>query len=140
MIHDSRESLLRESFFILVNTSLRESVENSEVLPLSSMFMLWIDGLGMRFRMFKYVSLIRNGQISQDSIYLCLGHYVYVTAYGRGNIAEWERERAVWVLCACVTDKYMCYENLWMTVEDIFGNKNCVEVDLCHTISAVKTI
>ena len=31
----------------------------------------------------------------------------------------------------------MCYENLCMTVEDIFGNRNCVEHCMGHTIPVV---
>ena len=43
---------------IVVNTSLRESVGSSEVLTLSTTFMLWFEDLGVRFRMSKYVSSI----------------------------------------------------------------------------------
>ena len=31
----------------------------------------------------------------------------------------------------------MCYENLCMTVEDMFGNRNCVEHCMGHTIPVV---
>lgn len=49
---------------IVVNTSLRESVGSSEVLTLSTTFMILFEDLGVRFRMSKYVGSIRNGRFS----------------------------------------------------------------------------